>query len=98
MRRQISEAQALWAIIAVMIGVDVLWAWRLGISVSPPNLWLVAGFCGMACINLMYTSVRPNQVIAAFAGSFAQLLAFCSAGTLLTYLAATSSFPLIDPY
>ena len=98
MRRQISENQMLWAIIAVMIGVDALWAWSIGIRVSPPNPWIIVIFCGMACLNLAYVTIRPDRRIAMFAATIAQLIAFSSAATLLTYLTAASRFPLIDGY
>jgi len=97
MLREITESQALWAIIAVMIGVDVLWAWSIGIRLSP-NLGMVIAFCVMACINLVYATIRSNQTIAVFAATTAQLIAFSSASVLLSYLTATSRFPLIDSY
>jgi hypothetical protein len=97
MQRQVTENQALWAIIAVMIGIDALWAWSAGIRVSP-SLWIIVVFCGMACLNLVYATIRPDRRIGMFAATIAQLIAFSSASMLLTYLSATSKFPLIDGY
>jgi hypothetical protein len=93
--RSISENQMLWAIIVVMIGVDALWARSLGIGVVV-NRGAIFVFCLMAGLNLVYATIRPDQRIAVFAASSAQLIAASSAGALLSYLTATSRFPLID--
>jgi hypothetical protein len=54
--RQISQHQAPWSIIAVMIGVDALWV-LLGIKVVP-NLWMIFAICGAACLILVYATLR----------------------------------------
>jgi len=97
MRRQISETQMLWAIIGVMIIVDAIWAWSSGIKVELHAAMLLA-FCLIVSLNLLYTTIRPNPVIAAFAAATSQLIAFTAAGAILSYLAASSKFPLIDRY
>lgn len=97
MGRQITESQALWAIIAVMIGVDALWAWSLGVRVYL-SAWVVGIFCFMACLNLAYVTIRKNHLVTAFSTAFAQMIAFGSAVLLLNYLGAMSRFPLIDRY
>lgn len=97
MRRHISENQVLWAIIAVMIGVDALWAWSLGIRIAlnPANIFAL---CEFMVVGLVYATVRSNERVAVFAASAAQLVAFTAAAVVLSYLTVTSKFPLIDRY
>jgi hypothetical protein len=97
MQRQISENQVLWAIIAVVIGVDALWAWSIGIRVTF-NLAAISAFFVFVALNLVYATVRPNPLIAVFAATIAQLIAFMASGVVLSYLALTPKFPLVDRY
>jgi hypothetical protein len=97
MQRQISETQMLWAIIALIIGVDALWAWSLGIRVALNPLTIFA-FCLVSGINFVYATVRPDRRIAALAAAIAQLMAFTGSGAILSYLTVTSRFPLVDRY
>ena len=97
MQRQISENQVLWAIIAVVIGVDALWAWSIGIRVTL-NLAAISAFFVFVALNLVYATVRPNPLIAVFAATIAQLIAFMASGAVLSYLAVTTKFPLVDRY
>lgn len=86
------EAKALWIVIAAIIAVDAIWLWlsKISIAVSPAFFaWLLL----LAAINLVYTTLRPNRRIAAFALVFAQLLAFISASAVFSYLTATMRFP-----
>lgn len=95
MRWRLSETQVLWAIIAVIGGIDAVWAHALGLRIVLDPM-IVAGFALIAAINLVYTTVRPNERIAALAGSVLQLAAFTAVGAVLSYLTVTSKFPLID--
>jgi PAP2 superfamily len=97
MRRQISENQMLWAIIAVIIGVDALWAWAMGMTIAP-HLEATSVCLMFIAINIFYTTVRPNPMIAVFAATTAQLIAFMASSVVLSYLTATAKFPLIDRY
>jgi len=97
MQRQISETQLLWAIIAVVIGVDALWAWSTGIRVTL-NSAAISAFFVFVALNLVYATVRPNPLIAVFAATIAQLIAFMASGVVLSYLAVTTRFPLVDRY
>jgi membrane-associated phospholipid phosphatase len=97
MQRQIAEGQVLWTIIALTIGIDLVWAHAIGIKIVLSS-GLVIGFSLMAGINLIYATVRPDQRIAAFASAAAQLTAFSAAAAVLSYLTVTSRFPLIDRY
>ncbi|MGY4506354.1 membrane-associated phospholipid phosphatase [Bradyrhizobium sp. GM24.11] len=97
MWRQISESRALWAVTAVIIGVDAIWAWSLGIRVVL-NPVVIPVFCLVVCINLVYATIRPDRRIAALAETIAQLMAFTSSATILSYLTVTSRFPLVDRY
>jgi len=97
MQKQISETQLLWAIIAVVIGIDALWAWLAGIRITP-NLAAISAFFVFVAINLFYVTVRSNPLIAVFAASIAQLIASMAGGVVLSYLATTTKFPLIDRY
>lgn len=97
MLRLISESRAIWAITAVIIGVDAVWAWSLGIRVVLGPV-VIPVFGLMVCIYLVYTAIRPDRRIAAFAETTAQLIAFTSSATILSFLAVTASFPLVDRY
>src|SRR5436190_24011636 len=97
MQRQISETQVLWLVIAAVIGVDALWAWSTGIRVTM-NTAAIIVFLPLVVLNWVYATVRPNPLIAVFAATTAQTLAIMGSGTVLSYLAATSKFPLIDRY
>src|SRR5436190_1045912 len=94
---RISETQLLWAIIGAIIALDTLWAWSSGIRIAVNAPMLVA-VCFIGSLNLLYSTSRPNPAIAAFAAAASQLIAFTAAGATLSYLAATSNFPLIDRY
>ena len=87
----------LWAIIAVVIGVDALWAWSTGISVIL-NPAAISAFFVFVALNLVYATVRPNPLIAVFAATIAQFIAFLASGAVLSYLAVTTKFPLVDRY
>jgi membrane-associated phospholipid phosphatase len=93
--RQASESQFLWIIIAAIVAIDAIWARSLKIEIVPPPL-MVVGFVLLLGIHLFYSTLRPNERIAALALSFAQLSGFTAAGAVLTYLSVTSDFPLID--
>src|SRR6266404_3321393 len=97
MRWQITESQALWAVAAAIIGIDAIWAWSLGIRIVL-NPLVVPVFCLMVCISMVYATIRPDRRIAALAETIAQLIAFTSSATILSYLTVTSRFPLVDRY
>jgi hypothetical protein len=97
MRRQITESQALWAIIAAMIGIDALWTWSTGIRIALNPVVVVAFFL-ITGIYVVYATIRPDPRIAALAAAIAQLTAFTAAGAILSYLTVTSRFPLVDRY
>jgi len=91
----ITEANALWLIVAIMITIDAVWIRLSGIAVSF-GLAFVVGLTTLVAFHLIYTRFRPNTRIAQFALTSAQLVAFTAAGTVLVYLTVTSKFPLID--
>src|SRR4051794_28374060 len=97
MQWQMTETRAIWAVTAVITGVDAIWAWSLGIRILL-NPVVVPVFCLMIFINLVYVTIRPDRRIAALAETVAQLIAFTSAATILSYLTVTSRFPLVDRY
>jgi hypothetical protein len=97
MRRQITESQALWAIIVLIIVIDTLWAWSLGIRIAQ-SPFVVFSFFLISGINFVYAKLRPDRRIAVFAAAAAQLTAFTACGAILSYLTVTSRFPLIDRY
>ncbi|MGE9007760.1 phosphatase PAP2 family protein [Leptospira interrogans] len=86
-----------WAIIAVIVGIDAVWAWSMGIKVelNAGNLFLLAEFI---FVGWLYATIRSNEQVAAFAAGGAQLVAFTGAAGLLSYLMVASAFPLIDNY
>ncbi len=79
------------------IGVDALWAWSTGISVRL-NPAAISAFFVFVALNLVYATVRPNPLIAVFAATIAQFIAFLASGAVLSYLAVTTKFPLVDRY
>src|SRR2546421_6611410 len=97
MQRPISETQMLWAIIAIVVGVDALWAWSAGIRITL-NPVAISAILVFVAINLVYMTVRSNALIAVFAASIAQLIAIMASGAVLSYLAVTTKFPLVDRY
>src|SRR5260221_664099 len=97
MRAKITETQGLWALIAVMIAIDALWAWSLGIRIVVTPI-VVLVFCLIGGIALAYATIRPNRRIAELAATVSQFIAFTAAAVNLSYLTVTSRFPLIDRY
>ena len=83
--------------IAVVIGVDALWAWSTGIRITlnPVPIAVASVFIS---INVVFATVRPNPLIAVFAGAVAQFITFMASGAVLSYLATTTKFPLVDRY
>jgi hypothetical protein len=95
--KPVCRNQTIWAIIAVIAGIDALWAWSVGIRIAP-GLTTPLGLTVLVLINRVYVTVRPNPSIAALAGSSAQLVAFTAVASVLSYLTVASNFPLIDRY
>ncbi|WP_338831760.1 phosphatase PAP2 family protein [Bradyrhizobium sp. 27S5] len=91
----ITEANALWLIVGIMIAIDSVWLRLSGIGISFGPAFVV-GLTTLAVLHLIYTRLRPNRRIAQFALTSMQLVAFTAAGTILVYLTVTSNFPLID--
>src|SRR4051794_3220322 len=91
MQRWVSESLVVWAIIGSIVLADIVWARALGIAVvlNPP---VVLALALVVSINLVYTTIRPDPRIAAFAQATSQLIAFTSSATLLSYLSVTSNF------
>lgn len=94
-RLDISEASALWMVIAAVVAVDAVWLRLSGMTFSV-GLRFVLGFALLTVLYVVYTKFRPKPRIASFALTSMQLVAFTIAGTALVYLTVTSRFPLID--
>ena len=97
MGRRITESQALWIIIVVIIGVDALWARASGIRIDL-SLRVALAFCAVSGIHFVYATSRSNRRIEVLAAAGGQLAAFTAAAGILSYLTATSRFPLVDGY
>jgi len=95
--RQITEGQALWVIITVIIGVDAIWAWSIGVGVTF-NPVAGSGVVLAGGVGFVYANLRPDRRIAVLATTSAQLIAFIAAVAILSYLTVTSKFPLVDRY
>lgn len=90
-----AEARILWIIIAALTGVAAAGLVLSGLRVLF-NPVIVVGFLALVGLNVVYTRIRPNRRIASFALTCAQLVAFTNVGTVLSYLAASAAFPLVD--
>ncbi|WP_136626282.1 phosphatase PAP2 family protein [Bradyrhizobium macuxiense] len=88
---------AIWAIIVLIGCVDALWVWWIDIRIVP-DLKTLLGLAVLLLINYVYVAIRQKPRIAVLAGAAAQLVAFTAVYGVLTYLAARSSFPLVDRY
>jgi hypothetical protein len=97
MGRGVTESQAIWAIIAVIIGIDALWAQSIGIRIAV-SLLAVSCVVLASGLGFVYANLRPDRRIAVLASTSAQLIAFSAAIATLVYLTATSRFPLVDRY
>ena len=86
-----------WALIVVIVGIDTFWAWSVGIWFAL-DLNTALGFAVLFLINVIYGTVRVSPRIAALSGALVQLIAFTVVTGILSYLAVTSDFPLIDRY
>lgn len=87
----------IWILIAVMATATVASFLLTGVRVDPfsrPLLLLPFGVLGTTW--WFYTSVRPDQRLAAFAEGFTQILLLLLFGTLLSYAAAAVPFPFQD--
>jgi hypothetical protein len=88
----------IWATIVVIAGIDVLWAWSVGMRIAP-GLTTPLVFAGLISSDKSrLCHGKPNPRITALAGSTAQLLAFTSVASVQIYLTVGSNFPLIDRY
>lgn len=94
---RITEIQALWAVIAVIIGIDAVWAWSIGMRVTASPV-LVSCMALLSGIGFVYANIRPNRPLAVLATTSAQFFSFTAAGATLSYLTATSRLPLVDHY
>lgn len=94
---RITENQALWAIIAVMMGANAIWAWSIGVGVTLSPI-VGSGVALASGVGFVYENLRPDRRIAVLAFTSAQLVAFTSAVAILSYLTATWGFPLVDRY
>lgn len=95
--KPIYRSHAVWVIIVLIGCVDVLWVWWAGIRIVP-DLKTPLGLAVLLLINYVYVTLRQKPRIAVLAAAAAQLVAFTAVYGVLTYLAARSNFPLIDPY
>ena len=58
----------------------------------------IIGMLVLIALNQVYTRLRPRERIAQATLIFAQLIALTCASMILSFLAASANFPLIDRY
>jgi hypothetical protein len=82
-----------WALIYLLLAVDFVWAWQIGLSVA--GIELSAGsIIVLLAISVIY---RPrSRAIADIAAATASWGALMSTGVVLSYLAASCALPLQD--
>ncbi|MCC8983207.1 phosphatase PAP2 family protein [Bradyrhizobium acaciae] len=85
----------LWRIIAAIAAIDAIWLYLSGhrISVAPAA---GGGFVALIAIGLIYSRIRPDHHLACFAATSTRLAAFNIVAIVLSYLAASAHFPLVD--
>ncbi|HJE25224.1 MAG TPA: phosphatase PAP2 family protein [Methylorubrum populi] len=88
----------LWALVAILAGLDAVWLAAAGIALAWPGLLVVVGVITvLLALSLLFSAVRPEPKLRAMALSSAYLAAFTTAAAVLHYLAATLALPLADP-
>jgi hypothetical protein len=82
-----------WAMICLLLAVDVVWASRVGLTIGGGEI--KAGL--IATLLVLSAACRRRKCgIANLSEALALLCAFTAAGAVLTYLAAGCAFPLQD--
>jgi hypothetical protein len=84
-----------WTAIGAVLIIDIIWAYALGIALS----WSVAPVLAFtSTIALLYSTLRPNELIATLFQSATEImLSFCVVGAL-TYLCYASNLAAVDEY
>ncbi|MGY3533826.1 membrane-associated phospholipid phosphatase [Bradyrhizobium embrapense] len=95
MTSQVIETRALWLVIAIIAGIDLVWLRASGMSIAVAPAKPVM-FAIVASLALVYVWFRPDRRIAELATACAQLIAFTAVAAVLSYLTVTSNFPLVD--
>ncbi|MCK1549559.1 phosphatase PAP2 family protein [Bradyrhizobium sp. 177] len=82
-----------WALIGLLLAVDFMWAWRIGLEISGSEIR--AGLIA-ALLALSAACRRRHRAQANMLEAVAWLFAFAATASVLTYLAASCAFPLQD--
>ncbi|WP_165405578.1 phosphatase PAP2 family protein [Bradyrhizobium genosp. SA-3] len=82
-----------WAMICLLLAVDFVWASQIGLKISGGEI--KAGVIG-ALLALSAACRGRNRVCANMLEAVAWLFTFAATASVLTYLAASSAFPLQD--
>jgi membrane-associated phospholipid phosphatase len=82
-----------WAIVAVLLAVDVVWAWQIGFSISGAEI--KAGVI-VALLLIAAAYRHRNRGRANMLEAVAWFFSFVVTAAVLSYLAASCAFPLQD--
>lgn len=82
-----------WVMILLLFVVEIVWAWQIGLTIGGAGSYACV-VAALLVISILYR--RRNRRIANMAEAWALWFAFTPTVVVLTYLAATSVFPLQD--
>ena len=93
------NTKAVWALLALLIVVDVVLGGMEGLSIAPARfLQVLAGTVFMLALSYFYTYHRKDPRIATLTHLGAVTLAFTTAAAVLSYITVIWGRPLIDRY
>ncbi|AWN44477.1 phosphatase PAP2 family protein [Methylobacterium durans] len=88
----------LWALVVGVVAVDALWLAFLRVAVAPAGFAACAGLvAALLLASAFWGSVRSEPTLRGMALASACLIALTLSAAILHLLAATLSFPLVDP-
>src|SRR5690242_3277252 len=82
-----------WAIIGVLLAVDIVWGWQIGFRISDAEI--KAGVI-VALLAIAVAYRQRNRGRANMLEAIAWFFSFVATAAVLSYLAASCAFPLLD--
>ena len=88
-----------WLIVMAIVIVDAVWIALTAFTFDTGSaLKVIALVCLLLTVGWFYRVKRPMQNFEVMCSETALLLAFSTAGAVLSYLVTSFNLPLIDPY
>lgn len=88
-----------WLVVLAIVIVDAVWIALTDFSFDTGSALKVVGLVGLLLsVGWFYRVKRPMQNFEVMCAETALLLAFSTAGAVLSYLVTSFNLPLIDPY